>query len=189
MIRNLTIALAACTLAFVAICGQHLPHPPASYAALAPATDTIYFSPTQNFETVDIALIRQAKTSIDIAMYSFTDTSIARALSDAALRGVHIRIYRDLLQYEGETKRKSPAAAILFASKGIEVRVKESTVLMHEKAMLIDGKTLRDGSGNWSPSALRQDNEITVTNDAAQCQAFAQDFEVMWNRPTNVRVQ
>jgi hypothetical protein len=67
--------------------------------------------------------------------------------------------------------------------------VKQSDELMHEKAMLCD-EVLRSGSGNWSVSAARyQDNEIAVTTDAAEVAAFAREFRVMWERPDNMRVR
>ncbi len=56
--------------------------------------------------------------------------------------------------------------------------------------MLIDDAVLRDGSGNWSVSAARyQDNQVTVTQDANEVAAFNRDFETMWDRKDNLIVQ
>jgi len=61
---------------------------------------------------------------------------------------------------------------------------------MHEKAFLVDDSILRDGSGNWSVSAARfQDNQITVTRDASQVAPFDREFRGMWNRGDNLVVQ
>ena len=61
---------------------------------------------------------------------------------------------------------------------------------MHEKAMLIDGSTLRDGSGNWSISASRyQDNQVSITHDPEQIAQFRRNFEAMWSRRDNTIVR
>jgi hypothetical protein len=53
-----------------------------------------------------------------------------------------------------------------------------------------DGRILRDGSANWSQTGLkRQDNEIRFTADPLEVQSFNRNFEQLWNRPTNIRVQ
>jgi phosphatidylserine/phosphatidylglycerophosphate/cardiolipin synthase-like enzyme len=159
--------------------------PRAAQAAWSP----IYFSPSTNLEEVDLSLIERAEHSIDVAMYSFTDRRLAMALRRAAERGVKVRIYRDHEQYEEELRRGSMVSSILAGEPHIEVKVKQSDELMHEKAMLCD-EVLRSGSGNWSVSAARyQDNEIAVTTDAAEVAAFAREFRVMWERPDNMRVR
>jgi phosphatidylserine/phosphatidylglycerophosphate/cardiolipin synthase-like enzyme len=149
----------------------------------------IYFSPATNLEEVDLSLIERAEHSIDVAMYSFTDRRLAMALRRAAERGVTVRIYRDHEQYEEELRRGSTVSSLLAGEPHIEVKVKQSDELMHEKAMLCDDM-LRSGSGNWSVSAARyQDNEITVTTDAAEVAAFAREFRAMWERPDNRQVR
>jgi phosphatidylserine/phosphatidylglycerophosphate/cardiolipin synthase-like enzyme len=153
------------------------------------ASSPIYFSPATNLEEVDLSLIERAEHSIDVAMYTFTDLRIAMALRRAAERGVTVRIYRDHEQYEDELRRASTASSILAGEPHIEVKVKQNDELMHEKAMLCDD-VLRSGSGNWSVSAARyQDNEITVTTDAEEVAAFAREFRVMWERPDNTQVR
>jgi phosphatidylserine/phosphatidylglycerophosphate/cardiolipin synthase-like enzyme len=118
-------------------------------------------------------------------MYTFTDRRIADALRDAAERGVHVRVYRDREQYEEELRKGSTVPSILAGSRNIEVRVKRSNDLMHEKSMLADS-VLRSGSANWSVSAARyQDNEVSITTDPAMVAAFSREFREMWDRPDN----
>lgn len=153
------------------------------------ASSPIYFSPSTNLEEVDLSLIGLAEHSIDVAMYTFTDRRIAMALRRAAERGVTVRIYRDHEQYEEELRRGSTVSSILAGEPHIEVKVKQSDELMHEKAMLCDDE-LRSGSGNWSVSAARyQDNEITVTRDTSEVAAFAREFRAMWERPDNKQIR
>lgn len=147
------------------------------------------FSPSQNLERVDVGLIEHAHSSIKVAMYAFTDRNIAEALARQASRGVKVWVYRDREQFEQERMRRSPVAEILASQRNIHLRVKGTNELMHEKAVLIDDAILRDGSGNWSVSAARyQDNQVTVTKDAGQVAAFDRNFEEMWNRRDNLVV-
>ena len=123
-------------------------------------------------------------------MYAFTDRALAAALARAAGRGVHVRVYRDRGQFTEEQQRRSGALPLLLSEPAIQVRVKRSDDLMHEKAMLIDGSILRDGSGNWSVSAARyQDNQVSVTHDPQQIAQFRRNFEAMWSRPDNTVVR
>ena len=53
-----------------------------------------------------------------------------------------------------------------------------------------DGQVLREGSANWSPAALkRQDNNLRFSRDLNEVSTFEADFEAMWNRPSNTIVQ
>ena len=156
----------------------------------AEGREQIFFSPSQNLEQVDVELIEQAHASIRVAMYAFTDRNIAAALERQAARGVKVFIYRDRKQFEEERMRRSGVAEMLATRPTIHVRVKGTNELMHDKIMLIDDAILRDGSGNWSVSAARyQDNQITVTQDASEIAAFNRDFEAMWDRKDNLVVR
>ncbi|MGI4831357.1 MAG: phospholipase D-like domain-containing protein [Janthinobacterium lividum] len=65
---------------------------------------------------------------------------------------------RDLLLASGSGGENT--TAILLAA-GIEVRVKGARDLMHLKSYAVDGRLLRSGSANWSPTGLkRQDNDV-----------------------------
>jgi len=71
------------------------------------------------------------------------------------------------------------------------VRVKPASRidLMHLKCWS-DGQVLRDGSANWSTAGLkRQDNDARFTTNRQEVQEFNRNFEQLWNRPTNTRVQ
>ncbi len=154
-----------------------------------------HFSPAENLEQLERARLDTARHTIDIAMYSFTDRYLAEELLALARRGVQIRLYRDRQRYEEEQRnvreRGSPSTTdLLRGEKNIRIRVKKDSELMHLKAYLVDGWLLRDGSANWSPSGLkRQDNNVHYTSDPAQVRAFQQQFEQMWNRRDNERVQ
>ena len=190
------LTLEPTTMSIVHHAGQQLPGVPPSPVERAGLVhgalgeEQIFFSPFQDLEQVDVRLIEQAHTSIKVAMYAFTDRRIAAALERQAAQGVQVWVYRDRDQFEQERMRPSGVAEMLAGYPNIHVRVKGTNELMHDKIMLIDDTILRDGSGNWSVSAARyQDNQITVSEDASQIAAFNRDFEAMWNRGDNHVVQ
>src|SRR6185437_4637604 len=78
----------------------------------------------------------------------------------------------------------------LASTPNVEVRIKHSRVLMHLKSYAVDGQTLRSGSANFSASALKhQDNDLVLTHDAASVRRFELDFNQLWSRPDNERLQ
>jgi len=166
-----------------------------------------HYSPTENLEHYDLALIKSA---------------VGDAIESAARRGVRVRVYLDRGQSDDEleraakrdgaplpTKRKhnveyadgffdeqevpDPTAQAvitrLAATPNVEVRIKHSRVLMHLKSYAVDGQMLRSGSANFSASALKhQDNDLVLTHDAASVRRFELDFNQLWSRPDNERL-
>jgi phosphatidylserine/phosphatidylglycerophosphate/cardiolipin synthase-like enzyme len=142
-------------------------------ASLAPgrADPAIHYAPAENLEHVDVALIDRAEREIDMAAYILTDWPVLQALTRAADRGVHVRIYLDGAQLA----EREPAKVFqdLAETPGVEIRIKrDSGALMHLKSYQIDGKLLRTGAANFSASGLkRQDNDLIVIESAERWQA------------------
>jgi phosphatidylserine/phosphatidylglycerophosphate/cardiolipin synthase-like enzyme len=151
-----------------------------SLCAIAHATTTeIHYSPAEDLETIDVALINDAGASIDMAAYVLTDEGVIEALADAADRGVAVRLYLDRSQFESHADK-----LVAFLGKpGVTARVKSSGVLMHMKAYAVDGARLRTGSGNFSRSGLsRQDNDLLLTDDKASVERFERDFDSIFRQ-------
>lgn len=149
----------------------------------------VYYSPWQNLEAIDSEAIAGSHCNhLDIAMYAFTDWKLAETVAAFARTSRPVRIYRDREQYEQEARRGSRVIEILH-QPNIQIRVKQSRVLMHLKAWS-DGCILREGSANWSPGGEKQqDNTLTFLNDSASVKNFEADFNAMWNRRNNIVVQ
>jgi phosphatidylserine/phosphatidylglycerophosphate/cardiolipin synthase-like enzyme len=77
----------------------------------------------------------------------------------------------------------------LAQTQGVETRVKASgDGFMHMKSYSVSGALLRTGSANESVSGLEhQDNDLVIISDRAVVAAFDRKFQLMWNRPTNVK--
>ena len=156
-----------------------------------------HLAPAEDLEQIDLDRLEGAQKSVDIAMYAFTDRRLADELLRLARRGVSIRIYRDGEQYEQEQRNArhygdQTSSDELRGERNIQVRVKAASRrdLMHLKAYAVDARLLRDGSANWSRAGEQsQDNNARFSNDPGEIRAFESDFEQMWTRSDNLRVQ
>ena len=152
----------------------------------------VIFSPQPTRETSHLAravqLIDAAKTSIDIAMYSFSDAAILDALGRARGRGVLVRFLFEPARGEA----KSPAGSKSAQIEGKDIDVRFINKIMHHKFMIVDGPrtsafsaldaTLMTGSGNWSSSAAtRYDENTVVLRGAPELNlGFQREFNLLW---------
>ena len=147
----------------------------------------IHYAPRENLESVDVREIGRAQLSIDMAAYVLSDTRIIEALTDAAERGVIIRLYLDRSQFAEHGPTRGGLIEALLAHPNVAARVKGEGVLMHLKAYAVDGGVLRTGSGNFSRSGLAsQDNDAIFITDPAVVDAFEGNFERIWARAQNI---
>ena len=78
---------------------------PGSSAANSGAAVETHYSPTENLEHYDLALLKSAHRSIDLCGFSFTDEAVGDAIESAARRGVRVRVYLDRGQSDDELER------------------------------------------------------------------------------------
>ena len=148
--------------------------------ALAEPAFEQHFSPVENLEAIDVALIDAAGETVDFAAYVLTDTAVIEALGNAALRGVKVRVFRD----NGDFDRGRVGEALAALERdGAEIRYKEpGRPLMHLKAGCLDGNVFRFGAANFSPSGLkRQANDLAVLRGPDVCDKFEATFERLWS--------
>ena len=151
----------------------------------APGGAAVLYSPGTNLEHSELDMLRLAKASVDIAMYSFTDRELADELCRLARTGVRVRVYRDWSEYQQEMQRGQSVTPALLAA-GVQVKVKAGRDLMHLKTYAIDGELLRTGSANWSPTGLkRQDNDVRYEASPELARRFAEHFAELWGRSSN----
>lgn len=103
-------------------------------------------------------LIRTAKKSIRVAMFTFTREDLADTLIQAAKRGVQVEVVIDL----GQTQSVNKKIAALFQKNNIPVALKDTGGLMHHKFMWIDDQILEHGSANWTKAAFKDNDEYIV---------------------------
>jgi phosphatidylserine/phosphatidylglycerophosphate/cardiolipin synthase-like enzyme len=123
--------------------------------------------------------VNQAKSSIDIAMYSFTSGDLADALVDAKHRGVVVRLLRDASQSENKHDENS----FLF-DRGVQIRLMggQGRGSFHDKFAIFDDKLLETGSFNWTVNGEKYNHEnVIFFSDPELIRAFHQEFEKLWN--------
>jgi len=149
-------------------------------------TDAHLYSPGTNLERSELAQLETATRSVDVAMYSFTDRELAEELATLARKGVRVRVYRDREQFQQEMQWGGVTTTSILSAAGIQVRIKGARDLMHLKSYAIDGRLLRTGSANWSPTGLkRQDNDVRYESSSEAVERFERKLEEMWVRAGN----
>lgn len=137
--------------------------------------------------------IKEARHSIDIAMYSYSDAEIAAALTEAKNRGVQIRFLFDTASEDRklELSGRGGTRSGRIEAGGIDVRWVNK--ILHHKFAIIDGPrddagralTARvvTGSGNWSYGGASVYDENTVFVDGAGelAVAYQREFDLLWN--------
>jgi len=149
----------------------------------ANATIGVSFAPSLEVKENIQREISQTSSSIDVAMYSFSDRSLLDSLKQAAMRGTRVRL---VLNKADNSRAKSED----LEEAGIDVRF--LTITMHHKFAIFDGplsssidastSTLLTGSGNWSgsSSAIYDEDQLIFKNEPEMVKTFQSEFNFLW---------
>lgn len=133
------------------------------------------FSPKGSCEAMIVANINQAEHSIEVASYSFTSRKIARALTRAQQRGIHVRVLSDKSQFKPHTTTKIPT---LIRAR-IPVRVDAQVNIAHNKYIVIDHEIVETGSFNFTVSANHYNAENVIIIHSKK---LASLYEANWQQ-------
>lgn len=100
-------------------------------------------------------LIRSAKKTIRIAMFTWTRYDMAKELIRAQKKGVQVEVVLDRNQAKGTSSK----IAELLKKEGIKTQLSTGTGLLHHKFMWIDDHVLEIGSANWTKAAFTQNDD------------------------------
>ncbi len=132
----------------------------------------------ENPATLLIGVIDEAKTTLDIAIYSITHPDIVKAIIDAKKRGVAVRIITDQSQANGKTQKQ---ALKLLRNAGIPIKQNTHSGLMHDKFTIADNAVVTTGSFNYSKAAATTNDEnLAVIPDAEAAEIYTSQFNRMW---------
>jgi phosphatidylserine/phosphatidylglycerophosphate/cardiolipin synthase-like enzyme len=119
--------------------------------------------------------VNSAQKSLDIAIYNFSEPSLANALIRAKNRGVQVRLVMESDNLPKPVPQRLLSANIPIKGDGLDS-------LMHDKFMVVDGKTLLVGSANFTDNGLNTDNNFIVQIDNPDlAEAYSQEFESMFS--------
>ncbi|MCS7117297.1 MAG: phospholipase D family protein [Thaumarchaeota archaeon] len=140
----------------------------------------VCFSRTMNCASIIVNLIDGARSTVLVAVYSFTRDDIASALIRAQRRGVEVRVVmeEDQSAVSGSEYRR-------LRDGGVNVRLDGNPDLMHHKFIVIDGRIVITGSYNFSGAAEdRNDENIIVIMGEGVASQYRSEFERVWRAAT-----
>lgn len=136
------------------------------------------FSSDGSAKRLVLEVINGARKEVRVLAYSFTSKDIAKALVDAARRGVDVKVVLDKRQ-----KSERYSSATFLANMGVAVRVDKRHAIQHEKVLIVDGDTVETGSFNYTNSADQRNAEnVLVVKNAPQLAArYLQEWMLHWD--------
>ncbi len=129
-------------------------------------TNQQYFPMLKNF-------IRNAKHRIDIGMYIFkigksatnAPRQVMNELIAARKRGVKVTVTLEKSSYNDSLNKDNKRVAQTLRKNHIKVKLDSLKRTTHTKIVIIDGRFAFIGSHNFTHSALKKNNEITLLLD------------------------
>ena len=136
-----------------------------------------WFSPGDDCVRAIVSMLRSARRTLDICVFTITDNRISDVIVDCHRRGIAVRIITD------DEKSGDLGSDIgRLDEAGIAVRIDRSPYHMHHKFALFDNKSLLTGSYNWTRSAAESNEEnLLATDDRQMVKEFSAQFETLWN--------
>ncbi|MEJ6778831.1 MAG: phospholipase D-like domain-containing protein [Akkermansiaceae bacterium] len=135
-----------------------------------------YFSPGEDCLHRIRRLAGEAKSSLDICVFTITDNRIVRKLAEAHERGVKVRIISDNMKSDDLGSDME-----VMEKFGIPCRYDRTSAHMHHKFAIADTDLLLTGSYNWTRSASTENNEnIVISNNFKLVSSFQQEFDRLW---------
>ncbi len=138
----------------------------------------VLFSPGQDIPENLAFYMSQAKTSIDLCVFTISDDVLSDCLKKLHERGIKIRIITD------NNKMRDAGSQIKeLARCGIDVKVDNSRYHMHNKFGIIDGRIAFTGSYNWTYTAKMHNQEnLLLTTNFTIVHKFINEFATLWEQ-------
>ncbi|MDD6056195.1 MAG: phospholipase D-like domain-containing protein [Helicobacteraceae bacterium] len=148
----------------------------------------LYFMPDEKDNALKALLqtIESSKNTLDIAIYSFTNREISKAIRDIAKKRVKVRIIYDKKSNENVnnstigylSKLNNIETCLLEGKRSSNGKYKG---LMHTKMAISDKDTLIIGSANWSKSAFETNYEtLLLTQESTLIEKAKKEFNKMF---------
>lgn len=146
--------------------------PDASYqVCFTPETSYFIASCTNQI----VQSIDNAKSEILVQAYSFTSMPIARALVQAKERGVDVKIILDKSQ---QSNNQHFSIVRFFQDYNIPVWIDDTVAIAHNKVMVIDKKTVIEGSFNFTNAAEKYNAEnVNIIIDSYFAKLYIDNWE------------
>jgi cardiolipin synthase A/B len=129
-----------------------------------------------------IEAINNARESLRIKMFIFSDPDLLKAVLAAHQRGVKVRIMLNPARRSGE--KENDETRTILTEAGVDVLDSNPAFdVTHEKSMVVDGHTAYVKSLNWQTKNLTETRDYAiVTTDKHEVEEIIECFEADWSR-------
>lgn len=140
------------------------------------AKPQVYFCPEDSCASKLIEKINSAKTSLHVAIFSFTLDEIRDALVEAKKKGVDVKVVFD----KGQAGNKYSEDEAL-AEAGIPIKYRGFSGYMHNKFIVYDDSFVSTGSFNYSKNANEKNDEnLIFIFDREIAGNYEKEFDELW---------
>lgn len=105
-----------------------------------------------------VQLLRTAKKTIFVGMFTLTHPLLVQELVQAHKRGLFVQVHVDHQSFKGASQK----AVLTLKKAHIPVYSNGNYALFHHKFALIDNQTLLAGSANWTKAAFQKNHECVL---------------------------
>lgn len=105
-----------------------------------------------------VELIRAAKKTVRVAMFTWTRRDLAQEIIDAKRRGIKAEVVID----RSSGKGVSAIIVKLLQKEGVATKLSQGNVLFHHKFLYIDERILVNGSANWTKAAFTKNDDCFI---------------------------
>jgi len=136
------------------------------------------FTPGESCRNKILNLLHQARSSVDICVFTIADNKITESIIKTHQRGIKLRIISD------NDKSQDDGSDIDYLKQiGVPVLMDNSPYHMHHKFAIFDNNYLLNGSFNWTRSAAQYNYEnLLITDNPALINAYYAEFNKLWQR-------
>lgn len=150
---------------------------PVHGAPSSPESSEVRVAFGRDCRTLLVGEVDKAQKDILVACFTFTDSGIVRALTEAAGRGVKVAVKYDARQAEFEGMRKALDRLKQGGVSCEPVVMPGEQANMHHKFAVIDEDRVLTGSFNFTSSASRVNYEnMVLIRSRPIARAFSREF-------------
>lgn len=137
-----------------------------------------YFCPADACADKLVKKIDLAKSSIYIAIYSFTLDDISDAVIRAKKRGLDVKVI-----YDSDQSKNDASDDERLGNEGINIAYRNGSGYMHNKFTIIDMNIVATGSFNYSNNAdTRNEENLVFIESSTLAEKFKENFDDIWSR-------
>lgn len=125
-------------------------------------------------------LLREARATVDAAMYRITNPRLAQALAQARNRGLRVRLLVDRNKYEETAVTRELLAENPVPFYAIYGQRGKGSKLHHKFAVL-DRRIVLTGSYNWTLESEEENHDhVLIIRDPKLVLAYQEEFDRLW---------